>query len=108
MGIEFETLLEYIIYRIDRIALNDWTIYRIIIDGPIEKTGGLFTGDPPKQFASDPDMQFTTQRWYQHPMKGWGTKPDNRMHMIGEDIEVWRLHKNEPILTFEQWINSTS
>lgn len=102
-------LSEYMDYRLSRLALNEWTILRIIFDKPLErkKRGGLFKPDPPVEFQVE-YMEFTTERWFEHPMKGWGTRPDERMHMIGEDIEVWRLHKNEPVLTFEQWILKTN
>jgi hypothetical protein len=104
MEIEVQNNLKgYMDYFINQLALREWTIYRVIIDGEIEKIGGLFTGTPPKRFANDNDLEFTMHRWYQHPMKGWGTKTDNRMSMIGKDIEVWKLLKHEPIKTFEEW-----
>lgn len=108
---QLDRLNEYFAYRMRRIALNEWTIYRIIFDKAPERTISKSIFKPSvinPNFISDPYIELTTERWHEHPNRGWGTKPDERMHMIGQDIEAWQLHKNEPILTFEQWINSTS
>lgn len=107
MEINFSERIElaktYMSYYVDMLELKNSIYYVVITDGELEKWGGLFTPMPPKKFASIHHMDFSMLRWFQHPMKGWGTKPDDKMHMVGKDIEAWSLWKDYKILTFEQW-----
>lgn len=93
---ELVLLQEYMDYYIEKIAFRNKGYYRVIMDNEIAFPQNYFL------VKHDGSIELTTTRWNNHPRQAWGTKkpPDK---MIGQDIELWLIHRAERIYTFEEW-----